>query len=156
MTNVGKLKIFLGYAAGVGKTYQMLEEAQELRHRGVDVVIGYFEPHGRKDTIAKTEGLEMIPRKKITYRGSTFEEMDTEKIIERHPKVTVVDEFPHTNVPGSTRDKRWEDALFILDQGIDVLTTMNVQHLESLNDQMIQITGIKVRETIPDWVVKQA
>src|SRR3954451_15876882 len=156
MTNVGKLKIFLGYAAGVGKTYQMLEEAQELRHKNVDVVIGYFEPHGRKDTIAKTEGLETIQRKRVEYRGAVFEEMDTEAIVQRHPTVTVVDEFPHTNVPGSARTKRWEDVLFILDQGIDVLTTMNVQHLESLNDHMAQITGIKVRETIPDWVVKQA
>ncbi len=152
----GKLKIFLGYAAGVGKTYQMLEEAQTLKERGVDVVIGYFEPHGRKDTIAKTEGLEMTPRKVIPYRGSAFEEMDTDAILARHPQVAVVDEFPHTNVPGSAREKRWEDVLVMLEHGIDVLTTMNVQHLESLNDQMTQITGVKVRETIPDWVVKQA
>jgi two-component system, OmpR family, sensor histidine kinase KdpD len=152
----GKLKIFLGYAAGVGKTYQMLEEAQALKHKGIDVVIGYFEPHGRKDTIAKTEGLEMVPRKKVEYRGSYFEEMDAEAIVARHPTVAVVDEFPHTNVPGSPREKRWEDVLFILENGIDVLTTMNVQHLESLNDQMGQITGVKVRETIPDWVVKKA
>jgi two-component system, OmpR family, sensor histidine kinase KdpD len=156
MSEAGKLKIFLGYAAGVGKTYQMLEEAQSLKARGVDVVIGYFEPHGRKDTIAKAEGLEMVPRKVVEYRGSIFEEMDTEAIIARHPQVAVIDEFPHTNVPGSTREKRWEDVLFILEQGINVLTTMNVQHLESLNDQMVQISGIKVRETIPDWVVKQA
>src|SRR5579875_1711556 len=156
MAQRGKLKIFLGYAAGVGKTYQMLDEAQALKARGVDLVIGYFEPHGRKDTIAKTEGLEMIPRKKVDYRGSTFEEMDTEAIIARHPQVAVVDEFPHTNVPGSAREKRWEDVLLMLEQGISVLTTMNVQHLESLNDQMAQITGVKVRETIPDWVMKQA
>jgi two-component system, OmpR family, sensor histidine kinase KdpD len=156
MTQQGKLKIFLGYAAGVGKTYQMLEEAQNLRSREVDVAIGYFEPHGRKDTIAKTEGLEVIPRKKVEYRGSVFEEMDAEAIIARHPKVAVIDEFPHTNVPGSARQKRWEDVLLILENGIDVLTTMNVQHLESLNDHISQITGIKVRETIPDWVVKQA
>lgn len=156
MSARGKLKIFLGYAAGVGKTYQMLEEAQLLRSKGVDVAIGYFEPHGRKDTIAKTEGLEMIPRKIVEYRGSAFEEMDTDAILARHPQVAVVDEFPHTNVPGSQREKRWEDVSVILEQGIDVLTTMNVQHLESLNDQMAQITGVKVRETIPDWVVKQA
>ncbi len=156
MNERGKLTIFLGYAAGVGKTYQMLEEAQAMRAKSVDVVIGYFEPHGRKDTIAKTEGLEMIPRKRVEYRGSVFEEMDTEAVVGRHPRVAVVDEFPHTNVPGSPREKRWEDVLYILDQGIDVLTTMNVQHLESLNDQMAQITGVKVRETMPDWVVKQA
>ncbi|MGA7410447.1 MAG: histidine kinase [Bryobacteraceae bacterium] len=152
----GKLKVFLGYAAGVGKTYQMLDEAQTAKANGVDVVIGYFEPHARKDTIAKTEGLEMIPRKVIEYRGTRFEEMDTEAIIDRQPHIAVVDEFPHTNVPGSLRAKRWEDVLYILDHGIDVWTTMNVQHLESLNDQMEQITGITVRETIPDWVVKQA
>ncbi len=156
MSNRGKLKIFLGYAAGVGKTYQMLEEAQSLKAKGVDIVIGYFESHGRKDTIAKTENLEMIPRKIVEYRGSAFEEMDTGAIIDRHPQVAVIDEFPHSNVPGSAREKRWEDVLAILDAGIDVLTTMNVQHLESLNDQMAQITGVKVRETLPDWVVKQA
>lgn len=156
MSSAGKLKIYLGYAAGVGKTYEMLEEAQNLKQRGVDVVIGYFEPHGRKDTIAKTEGLEMVPRKRIEYRGSVFDEMDTDAIIGRRPEVAVIDEFPHTNVPGSAREKRWEDVQYILDRGIDVLTTMNVQHLESLNDQVAQITGVKVRETIPDWVVKQA
>ncbi|MGA8026469.1 MAG: histidine kinase [Bryobacteraceae bacterium] len=156
MSERGKLTIFLGYAAGVGKTYQMLEEAQNLKTKGTDVVIGYFEPHGRKDTIAKTEGLETISRKIVPYRGSAFEEMDTEAIIARRPQAAVVDEFPHTNVPGSAREKRWEDVLLILDHGIDVLTTMNVQHFESLNDQMAQITGVKVRETIPDWVVKQA
>jgi two-component system sensor histidine kinase KdpD len=156
MSERGNLKIFLGYAAGVGKTYQMLEEAQSLKSTGIDTVIGYFEPHGRKDTIAKIEKLEMIPRKVVKYRGSQFEEMDTEAILRRNPKVAIVDEFPHTNVPGSPREKRWEDVLLILDHGIDVLTTMNVQHLESLNDQMAQITGIRVRETIPDWVVKQA
>ena len=156
MAKQGTLNIFLGYAAGVGKTYLMLEQAQALKNKGVDVVIGYFEPHGRKDTIAKTEGLETIPRKKVEYRGSLFEEMDAEAILERRPQVAIVDEFPHTNVPGSPREKRWEDVLMLLDGGIDVLTTMNVQHLESLNDQMTQITGVKVRETIPDWVVKQA
>ena len=152
----GKLKVYLGYAAGVGKTFQMLEEAQALKAKGVDVVIGYFEPHGRKDTIAKTEGLEMLARKRVAYRGSMFEEMDAEAIVERNAEVTIIDEFPHTNVPGSAREKRWEDVLWIVENGIDVLTTMNVQHLESLNDQMAQITGVKVRETIPDWVVKQA
>jgi two-component system sensor histidine kinase KdpD len=152
----GKLEIFLGYAAGVGKTYQMLEEAQELKRQGRDVVIGYFEPHGRKDTIAKTEGLEIVPRRKIDYRGAFFEEMDTAAILARHPEICVVDEFPHTNVPGSERLKRWQDVQLLLDAGIDVVTTMNIQHLESLNDQIWQITGIRVRETIPDWVMQQA
>jgi two-component system sensor histidine kinase KdpD len=152
----GKLKIFMGYAAGVGKTYKMLEEAQSLKSAGVDVVIGYFEPHGRVDTIAKTDGLETIPRKTVDYRGSVFEEMETEAILARHPQVCVVDEFPHTNVPGCTREKRWEDVEALLAAGIDVLTTMNIQHLESLNDQVWQISGVRVRETIPDWVVQEA
>jgi len=152
----GKLKIYLGYAAGVGKTYQMLEDAQELRRQGRDIVIGYFEPHGRADTIAKTEGMEFVPRRKVEYRGALFEEMDTDAILARHPEICVVDEFPHTNVPGSARTKRWEDVTALLDAGIGVLTTMNIQHLESLNDQVWQISGVRVRETIPDWVVKQA
>jgi two-component system, OmpR family, sensor histidine kinase KdpD len=152
----GKLKIFMGYAAGVGKTYKMLEEAQELKAAGVDIVIGYFEPHGRKDTIAKIEGLEIIPRRQVKYRDSVFEEMDTGAILARHPQVCVVDEFPHTNVPGSERLKRWEDVEILRATGIDVLTTMNIQHLESLNDQIWQISGIRVRETVPDWVVQQA
>ena len=152
----GKLKIFMGYAAGVGKTYQMMEEAQELKFRGIDIVIGYFEPHNRKDTIEKAEGLEVVPRKRISYHDSTFEEMDPEAILARHPEIAVVDEFPHTNVPGSERAKRWEDVQMLLDAGIDVLTTMNIQHLESLNDQVWHVTGIRVRETIPDWVVQAA
>ncbi|HTB16581.1 MAG TPA: hypothetical protein VK708_00635 [Bryobacteraceae bacterium] len=153
---LGKLKIFLGYAAGVGKTYQMLEEAQAAKRAGIDVVIGYFEPHARKDTIAKTEGLEVVPRRKVDYRGGLFEEMDTAAIIRRRPELCVVDEFPHTNVPGSERLKRWQDVQALLEAGIDVLTTMNIQHLESLNDQIWNITGIRVRETIPDWVMQQA
>lgn len=152
----GQLKIYLGYAAGVGKTYQMLADAQDLKRRGFDVVIGYFEPHARKDTIAQTVGLETIPRRIMQYRGTAFEEMDTAAILERKPQVCLVDEFPHTNVPGSERTKRWEDVQILLDAGIDVLTTMNVQHLESLNDQVWQITGVRVRETIPDWVMNQA
>src|SRR5258708_24265802 len=123
----GKLKIFMGYAAGVGKTYKMLEEAQSLRASRTDIVVGYFEPHGRKETIAKTEGLEIIPRQRIQYRDTLFEEMDTEAILARHPQVSVVDEFPHTNVPGSERSKRWDDVAVLLAAGIDVLTTMNIQ-----------------------------
>jgi two-component system, OmpR family, sensor histidine kinase KdpD len=152
----GRLKMFLGYAAGVGKTYQMLTEAHELNRGGVDVVIGYFEPHARKETIALTEGLETIPRKAIDYRGNRYEEMDTEAILRRRPQIAVVDEFPHTNVPGSPRLKRWEDIQVLLESGINVFTTMNVQHLESLNDQIWQSTGVRVRETIPDWLLKQA
>ncbi len=154
-TDRGKLKLYMGYAAGVGKTYKMLEDAQALKLQGVDVVIGYFEPHGRQATIEKTAGLETVPRAKVSYRGSVFEEMDTDAIIARHPQLCLVDEFAHTNVPGSRRAKRWEDVELMRDAGIDVLTTMNIQHLESLNDQVWQIAGIRVRETIPDWVVQQ-
>jgi two-component system sensor histidine kinase KdpD len=152
----GRLKVFLSYAAGAGKTYRMLEEAQELKKQGADIIVGYFEPHGRKDTIDKTEGLEVIPRRKVEYRGVTFEEMDTEAILGRKPQICAVDEFAHTNVPGSERAKRWEDVMVLLDTGIDVMTTMNLQHLESLNDEVWNISGIRVRETVPDWVIKQA
>ncbi len=152
----GRLKIYLGYAAGVGKTYRMLEEACALRQKGVDIVIAYFEPHGRKETIAKTEGLETIPRRMIAYAGTPFEEMDTDAVLGRKPAVALVDEFAHTNVPGSERLKRWQDVHVLLDAGIDVLTTMNVQHLESLNDQVWHSTGVRVRETVPDWVVDEA
>jgi two-component system sensor histidine kinase KdpD len=152
----GRLKIFLGYAAGVGKTYQMMTEAHELRERGVDIVVAYFEPHGRKDTMALLSGFEIIPRKVLEYKGSPFEEMNTDAVLRRRPQVAIVDEFPHTNVPGSPRAKRWEDVHVLLEGGIDVLTTMNVQHVESLNDQIWQSTGVRVRETVPDWVVKQA
>jgi two-component system sensor histidine kinase KdpD len=113
----------------------MLTEARELREQGADVVVAYFEPHGRKDTMALVESLEMIPRRTVEYKGSLLEEMDTDAVLRRHPQTAVVDEFPHTNVPGSPRDKRWEDVHVLLDAGIDVLTTMNVQHVESLNDQ---------------------
>jgi two-component system sensor histidine kinase KdpD len=152
----GRLKILLGYAAGVGKTFKMLDEAHELKRQGVDVAIGYFEPHGRRDTIVKAEGLETIPRRKFPYRGTAFEEMDTDAVLRRHPQVCLVDELAHTNVPGSERAKRWEDVHILLDAGVDVITTLNVQHLESLNDQVRDFSGIRVRETIPDWVVKQA
>jgi len=152
----GRLKVFLSYAAGAGKTYRMLEEAHEVKRRGADIVVGYFEPHGRKDTIEKTEGLEIVPRRRIEYRGVTFEEMDTDAILRRAPQICAVDEFPHTNVPGAERGKRWEDVMVLLEAGIDVMTTMNLQHLESLNDQIWEISGVRVRETVPDWVIKQA
>ena len=155
-THPGALKIYLGYAAGVGKTYQMLDDAQKLKSEGRDVVIGYFEPHGRADTIAKTEGIETILRRRIEYRGTVFEEMDTDAILARHPEICLVDELPHSNVPGAERAKRWEDVLAMLDAGIGVYTTMNIQHLESLNDQVFHFTGVRVRETIPDWFMQQA
>jgi len=152
----GRLQLFLGYAAGVGKTYRMLEVAQQLRRSGKDIVVGYFEPHGRRDTIARTAGLEMVPTQTINYRGVTLQEMDTDALLKRRPAICVVDELAHTNVPGSGRCKRWEDVQLLLDAGIDVMTNMNIQHLESLNDHIFHITGVRVRETVPDWLVKSA
>ncbi len=149
-----KLKVYLGYAAGVGKTFQMLSDAQGARQRGLDVVIAYFEPHARPDTIAQAEGLEMLPQRQIEYRNRVFKEMDTDATLRRKPDIALVDELAHTNVPGSERSKRWEDVQVLLEAGIEVWTTMNVQHLESLYDQIWQVTGIQVRETVPDWVVQ--
>jgi two-component system, OmpR family, sensor histidine kinase KdpD len=151
-----KLKVYLGYAAGVGKTFQMLSDAQAAAQRGLDVVIAYFEPHARPDTIAQAEGLEMLPPRQIEYRNRVFKEMDTDATLRRKPDIALVDELAHTNVPGSERSKRWEDVQVLLEAGIEVWTTMNVQHLESLYDQIWQVTGIQVRETVPDWVVRRA
>jgi two-component system sensor histidine kinase KdpD len=152
----GSLKVYLGYAAGVGKTFQMLADGGAAAQRGVDVVIAYFQPHARPDTIEQAQGLEIVPHRKIEYRDKTFEEMDTGAVLERKPSVALVDELAHTNIPGSERTKRWEDVQLLLDAGIEVWTTMNVQHIESLNDQIWQITGIQVRETVPDGIVRQA
>jgi len=155
-TQRGNLKVYLGYAAGVGKTFQMLADGHAAARRGVDVVVAYFEPHARPDTIGQAQGLEVVPHRKIEYRGKTFEEMDAEAVLQRRPSVALVDELAHTNIPGSARTKRWEDVQVLLDAGIEVWTTMNVQHIESLNDQIWQITGIQVRETVPDGIVRQA
>src|SRR5215472_8736385 len=152
----GQLKVFIGYAAGVGKTYKMLEEAHALKAQGKDVVVGYFESHHRPDTIAKVQGLEVVPRKKIESGGATLEEMDTEAILARRPQACVVDELKHTNVPGSKREKRWQDVVVLLDAGIDIMTTLDIQHLESLNDEIRHITGIDVEETVPDWLIQRA
>jgi two-component system sensor histidine kinase KdpD len=155
-TSRGTLKVYLGYAAGVGKTFQMLGDGHSSAERGVDTVVAYFQPHARPDTIAQAQGLEMVAHRKIEYRGRTFEEMDTEAVLRRRPSIALVDELAHTNIPGSARTKRWEDVQVLLDAGIEVWTTMNVQHIESLNDQVWQITGIQVRETVPDGIVRQA
>jgi len=152
----GRLKVFMGYAAGVGKTYKMLEEAQVLKCQGKDVVIGYLESHHRPDTIAKAQGVEVVPRKQLTASGITLEEMDTDAILAKRPQVAVVDELKHTNVPGSKRTKRWEDVVVLLDAGIDVMTTLDIQHLESLNDEIRCITGLDVEETVPDWLIQSA
>ncbi|MBU3205902.1 universal stress protein [Clostridium algidicarnis] len=152
----GSLKIFLGYAPGVGKTYSMLNEANRRLFRQEDVVAGCIETHGRIDTKEQIGGLKIIAKKKIEYNGRILEEMDTETIIKLKPDAVLVDELAHTNVPGSKNKKRFEDVEEMLSEGIDVVTTVNIQHLESLNDVIRQITGIKVRETIPDSVVEHA
>jgi two-component system sensor histidine kinase KdpD len=152
----GRLKVYVGSAAGVGKTYRMLQEAHELRRRGVDVVVGFVEPHRRAETAAQISDLEMVPRRRIEYRGVVLEEMDVEAVLVRHPDVALVDELAHTNVPGSKHRKRWEDVLEILDAGINVVSAVNVQHLESLNDVVQRTLGVAVRETVPDWVVARA
>jgi two-component system sensor histidine kinase KdpD len=152
----GRLRVYLASAAGAGKTYAMLNEGHRREGRGTDVVIGYVETHKRPQTEAQIGDLEVIPRKKVSYRGVTLEEMDTEAIIARHPRVALIDELAHTNVPGSKHTKRYQDVLEILDAGIDVVTTLNIQHLESLNDLVANITGVRVRETLPDWILDQA
>jgi two-component system sensor histidine kinase KdpD len=152
----GTLRIYLGAAPGVGKTYAMLNEGRRRKSRGTDVVIGYVETHGRANTAAQIGDLGIVPRRTISYRGSDFEEMDVDAVIARHPEVALVDELAHTNVPGSRNAKRWQDVDEILAAGIDVISTVNVQHLESMNDVVEQITGIKQRETIPDAIVRAA
>ncbi len=152
----GKLKIFFGMAAGVGKTYAMLEAARSLKDAGVDVVVGYVETHKRLETEALIAGLEVIPRQKVEYRGTVIDEMDTDAIIERHPNLVLVDELAHTNAPGVRHVKRWQDVVEILQAGIDVYTTVNVQHFESRTDAVQQITGIVVRETVPDSLLDRA
>lgn len=152
----GRLKVYIGSAAGVGKSYRMLQEAHDLRRRDVDVVVGFVEAHGRADTAALVGDLEVVPRRKIQYRGVVLEEMDVDGVTARHPDVAIVDELAHTNVPGSKHRKRWEDVLELLDQGINVITAVNVQHLESLNDVVQRTLGVLVRETVPDWVVARA
>ena len=152
----GRLKLYMGFAAGVGKTYRMLEEAHALRQRGVDVVLGFVETHGRAETAALLDGLEAVPRKRIEYRGVVVEEMDVEAILARKPAVAIVDELAHTNAPGSRRRKRYQDVMDLLDAGINVIGAVNIQHLESLNDLVERTTGVVVRETIPDAFLKQA
>lgn len=152
----GRLRVYLGAAAGVGKTYAMLNEGLRRKQRGTDVVIGYVETHGRPQTQAQLRDLEIIPRKQILYRGVLLEEMDTQAILARRPQVALIDELAHTNVAGSVHAKRYQDVQDILAAGIDVVTTLNVQHLESLNDLVFSITGVRVRETLPDRILDEA
>jgi two-component system, OmpR family, sensor histidine kinase KdpD len=152
----GQLRIYLGAAAGVGKTFAMLGEGHRRGERGADVVVAFAEPHSRPQTAALLDGLEIIPRRQVTYRGSAFEEMDVDAVLARKPQIALVDELAHTNVPGSRNEKRWEDVEELLDAGIDVISAVNIQHLESLNDVVEQITGVPQRETVPDAVVRAA
>jgi len=152
----GKLKLYIGSAAGTGKSFRMLQEAHDMRRRGVDVVVGFVETHGRADTEGQIGDLEVVPRNRIAYRGVTLEEMDVDAVIARRPQVAIVDELAHTNVPGSRNEKRWQDVMLLLDEGINVISAVNVQHLESLNDVIEETLGVTVRETVPDWIVGQA
>ena len=153
---VGKLRIFVGAAPGVGKTYEMLLQARARKKDGYDIVIGAVETHGRKETEALLEGLEVIPRRRIEYKGQWLEEMDLDAIIARHPQIVLVDELAHTNAPGSRHPKRYLDVEELLGHGIDVYSAVNIQHIESLNDVVAQITHVRVRETIPDAVFDRA
>ncbi len=152
----GALRIYLGAAAGVGKTYAMLGEGRRRKQRGADVVVGVVETHGRAQTVAQLGDLEVVPRKPVEYRGTTLEEMDVDAILHRRPDVVLIDEYAHTNAPGSRNEKRWQDVELLLDAGIEVVSTLNVQHLESLNDVITEITGTTQRETVPDAVVRLA
>jgi two-component system, OmpR family, sensor histidine kinase KdpD len=152
----GQLRIYLGAAAGVGKTFAMLSEGHRREERGTDVVVAFAETHGRPQTAAQIDGLEVVPRKRLEYRGSFFEEMDVDAVLARKPQIALVDELAHTNVPGSRNEKRWQDVTELLDAGIDVISAVNVQHLESVTDVVEQITGVVQRETVPDAVVRAA
>jgi two-component system sensor histidine kinase KdpD len=152
----GHLKVFIGMAPGVGKTFRMLQEGRSEADSGRDVAIGYLEPHGRAETVAQAEGLELIPRRQVLYRGTPLEEMDLPGVLARKPELCLIDELAHTDAPGLEHEKRYEDVRDVLDAGIDVFSTVNVQHLESLNDQITRLTGAHVRETIPDEVLAAA
>jgi two-component system sensor histidine kinase KdpD len=152
----GKFKVYIGMSAGVGKTFRMLQEAQTLLRNGVDIKIGYIETHNRKETHDLLEGLPMIPRRKLFYKGKELEELDVQAVINLHPEVVVVDELAHSNIEGSKNEKRWQDVIEILDAGINVISAVNIQHIESLHADVKEITGVDVAERIPDSVLQQA
>jgi len=154
--NKGRLKIYIGMSAGVGKTYRMLQEAHRLLSNGINIRIGYIETHGRKETEALINGLPIIPRRAVFYKGKRLEELDVPAILLVHPDIVVVDELAHTNIPGSKNEKRWQDVLDILDAGIDVISAVNIQHIESINEDVKQITGIEVKERVPDKILQIA
>jgi two-component system, OmpR family, sensor histidine kinase KdpD len=152
----GKFKVYIGMSAGVGKTYRMLQEAQTLLRNGVDVKIGFVETHGRKETEMQLQGLPLIPRRQLFYKGKQLDELDVQAVINLHPEVVVIDELAHTNIEGSKNDKRWQDVMEILDAGINVISAVNIQHIESLYEEIRNITGIEVSERVPDSVLKEA
>jgi two-component system sensor histidine kinase KdpD len=152
----GKLKIYIGMSAGVGKTYRMLQEAHQLMEDGINVRIGYVETHGRKETEALIEGLPIIPRREVFYKGKRLEELDVQAILLLHPQVVLIDELAHTNIPGSKNEKRWQDVLEVLEAGIDVISAVNIQHIESINEDVKEITGIEVKERVPDKILQLA
>lgn len=152
----GKFKVYIGMIAGVGKTYRMLQEAHQLLESGVNIQVGYVETHGRTNTEALVEGLPVIPRRRIFYKGKELEEMDLQGILQIHPEIVIVDELAHTNIEGSKNEKRWQDVFDLLDAGINVISAVNIQHIESLNEEVQDIVGIEVRERIPDYVLEQA
>ncbi|MES1197788.1 MAG: sensor protein KdpD, partial [Chitinophagaceae bacterium] len=152
----GKLKIYIGMSAGVGKTYRMLEEAHDMVKKGINIKVGYVETHNRVETHALIDGLSLIPRREVFYKGKKLEELDVQAILLLHPKVVIVDELAHTNIPGSKNEKRWQDVLDILEAGIDVITAVNIQHIESINEDVKQITGVEVKERIPDKILQLA
>jgi len=152
----GKFKLYIGMIAGVGKSYRMLQEAHELLENGVDVKVGFIETHGRTGTEAILQGIPVIPRKKIFYKGKELEEMDLDAILQIRPELVIVDELAHTNVEGSRNEKRWQDVMELLDAGINVISAVNIQHIESLNEEVQEISGIEVRERIPDRVLEEA
>jgi len=154
--NRGKLKIYIGMSAGVGKTCRMLEEAHDLLEQGVNIKIAYVETHGRKDTQALVDGLPIIPRREVFYRGKKLDELDVQAILLLHPDIVIVDELAHSNIPGSKNEKRWQDVLDILEGGIDVITAVNIQHIESINEDVKQITGVEVKERVPDKILQLA
>ena len=152
----GKFKIYIGMSAGVGKTYRMLQEAQTLLRNGVDVKIGYVETHGRKETEVQLQGLPVLPRRKLFYKGKELDELDVQAVINLHPEVVIIDELAHTNIEGSQNEKRWQDVMEVLNAGINVISAVNIQHIESLNEEIRKITGVEVAERVPDSVLEEA
>jgi len=152
----GKFKIYIGMSAGVGKTYRMLQEAQTLLRNGVDVKVGYVETHNRKETELMLQGLPVLPRRRLFYKGKELDELDVQAVINLHPEVVVIDELAHSNIEGSKNEKRWQDVMDILDAGINVISAINIQHIESLNEEIRNITGVEVAERVPDSVLKEA